>query len=111
MSSQMVADMIGLLNDDLVSHGLFVQQLEDNKYGEWTTALAELLARDIEIGDAKSTGRDYVEFIAWNGPIAARVERAQERVANSLDSEREFAYWLCLRGNVDRYEPTEKVLE
>ena len=106
-----IADYIlDLLRDDIVSHGLLVQCIEEDTSRdsapqvEWKDVLKELLSGHVEIGVARSASPDYVEFIAWKGPIGERVARAAERVERASGADREFAYWLCLRENVDRFE-------
>ncbi len=104
------SDIIDLLNDDMVSHGLLVQCVEQNDSCgngpklNWKDVLEELLSREVEIGIAKSTSADYVEFIAWSGSVSERICRAVECVKKAVASDQEFAYWLCLRKNVDRFE-------
>jgi hypothetical protein len=105
--------ILELLNDDMVSHGFLVQCVDEaESHGDqpalsWKDVLEELLSDEVEIGAAKSRSLDYVEFIAWRGTIDARISRAVECVDNAEPSDREFAYWLCLRKNVDRYEGEE----
>ena len=36
--------------------------------------------------------------------LGDKVERAIDAVLNTEDRDREFAYWLCLTRNIDRYE-------
>ena len=103
------AQLTDLLNYDIVSHGWVAQCTKEGNDREsgpelhWTDILRELLSGEIEIGDAREVPR-YVEFVAWRGTIDQRIVRAEERVENSLPRDREFAYWLALRKNVDRYE-------
>jgi len=105
-----VADCIReLLGQDIVSHGWVVQcvQQEYEPHFEWPEVLRELLSGDVEIGEAKLSTPDHVEFIAWKGTIAERASRAVERVEGLQAPDREFAYWLALRKNVDRFEAGE----
>lgn len=102
--------ILELLNDDMVSHGLIAQCIEqcgsidaENPLG-WEAILYELLQGKVEIGIARKTSNDYVEFIAWKGTVEERIARASDRVDNARNSDQEFAYWLCLRKNIDRYE-------
>ena len=53
---------------------------------------------------AKMKTPDYVEFVAWNGSVEERVNRAVKAVAAASGPDKEFADWLCLRENVDRFE-------
>lgn len=96
------------LADDMVSHGWLVQCVEQENQSrlEWKSVLAELLARDVEIGDTRQASPEYLEFIAWTGTIAERVFRAEDCVNSSMPQDQEFAYWLALRKNVDRFEGT-----
>jgi hypothetical protein len=104
------AELADQLNDDLLSHGWIVQCVNEangRRSGlelHWKDVVGELLSAEIEIGDTRIASPRYVEFVAWRGTISQRIVRAEERVKNSLPSDREFAYWLCLRKNVDRYE-------
>jgi len=107
--------ILELLNDDMVSHGLLVQCVEQGKAVdegtqlEWEDVLAQvLLSGKVEIGVARSASPEYVEFIAWKGTIAERTARAIERVESLSSPDREFAYWLCLRQNADRFEDGEE---
>jgi hypothetical protein len=95
-----------MLNEDMVSHGWLVQCLEQGGQSplDWTPVVTELLSGDVEIGETRLASSNYVEFIAWRGTIGARVSRAAERVESLADSDREFAYWLALRKNVDHFE-------
>ncbi|MFO0812143.1 MAG: hypothetical protein U0796_02930 [Gemmatales bacterium] len=102
-------DIYEQLGDDMVSHGWLVQCVhqENQSRLEWKSVLAELLARDVEIGDTRQASPEYLEFIAWKGKIEERVARAAERVESLTGPDREFAYWLALRKNVDHFERDE----
>jgi hypothetical protein len=100
-----------MLNDDLVSHGFLAQYLacSDRFVSSSDTGLRNLLAEllssgKVEIGEARQSTPGYVEFIAWKGTVAERVNRAQDSVDSAEGGDKEFAYWLCLRENVDRFE-------
>ena len=102
--------IVELLSDDMVSHGFFVQCVEDDESSknrpqvECTDALADLLSSgEVEIGSTKAKP-EYVEFIAWKGTSKDRLSRAVECVNTVRDFDRDFAYWLCLHENIDRYE-------
>lgn len=104
-------DILEMLDDDMVSHGLIAQCLEQSKSGtapleeRIRRTLTELLASGkVEIGVAKMAAPDYVEFIAWNGTVEERVSRAMAAVETANGPDKEFAYWLCLRQNIDRFE-------
>jgi hypothetical protein len=102
-----IADYVyELLQDDMVSHGLLVQSMEQQGHSQldWKLVLAELLSRDVAIGSTRLVSPNYVEFIAWVGEIEQRLSRAMAYVENATTQDREFAYWLALRKNVDRYE-------
>lgn len=47
---------------------------------------------------------DFVKFIAWRGTVEERVSRAMESVATAIGADKEFAYWICLRENIDGFE-------
>jgi len=106
-----INDILEILEDDMVSHGLIAQYLKQLN----TDALPIeelikdalkrlLLSGNIEIGIAKMKMPDYLEFVAWNGTVDEKVSRALNAVANINEPDKEFAYWLCLKENVDRYE-------
>lgn len=106
-----INDIFQMLNDDMVSHGLLAQCVEQTNTGAIYSqlgiknVLAELLATEkVEVGVAKLVKPDYVEFIAWRGSVAERASRAMDAVAAASGADKEFAYWLCLRENVDRFE-------
>jgi hypothetical protein len=100
-----VNDALEQLGEDMVSHGWLVQSVEQvDAQLDWKSVLAELLSEDVEVGDARVASPDYVEFIAWKGTIDERVSRAIGRVNSLSGHDREFAYWLALRQNVDRFE-------
>lgn len=104
-------EIIVLLKDDLVSHGWLAQCLSRADAGASSLqkrvaeVLDELLSTgNVEIGLAKVKTHNYVEFIAWNGSVDERIARATEAVVAASGPDQEFAYWLCLRENVDRFE-------
>jgi hypothetical protein len=109
-------EILEMLDDDMVSHGLLAQCVERTENDirpmreRVKSALTESLASGkVEIGIAKMATPDYVEFIAWKGTVAERVSRAMEAIMIATGADEEFAYWLCLRGNVDRFEGDELV--
>jgi len=109
--STITEDILEMANDDMVSHGLIAQCLKQANTGENSRedrvedVLKELLTSDkVEMGSAKATTADYVEFVAWRGTIEEKVSRAMEAVATANGPDKEFAYWLCLPENVDRFE-------
>ncbi len=104
-------EIIELLNNDIVSRGFLVQCIEQNKIAAISQTpnvndvLEELLiSGKVEIGIAKMSNPNYVEFVAWKGTVSKRLSRAIETTYNVSTPDREFAYWLCLRENVDSYE-------
>jgi hypothetical protein len=106
--SKIASYVLELLSEDMVSHGLLVQSVEqENVQLDWKDVLKELLSQDVEIGEARLASPTYVEFIAWRGPIEERVSRAVNRLESLTGPDREFAYWLALRKNVDRFEAEE----
>ena len=109
--STIADEILDMLKDDMVRHGLLEKNVEQNDLTNTETQLrvrdllAELLATaKVEIGIAKLARPDYVEFVAWNGSVEERVQRAQDAVCAASRPDKEFAYWLCLRENVDRFE-------
>lgn len=114
MTHTLINDILTMLSDDMVSRGLVaqcVEEAEDDLHSPSVKegkVLRELLASDtVEIGVAKLLRPDYVEFVAWRGTVDDRILRAIGAVANAVGHDKEFAYWLCLRENVDRYEGEE----
>lgn len=104
------SEIIDHLHDDLVSHGFLAQCIglhgvRDKDYlGRLRQVLLELMASDrIEIGVAVESG-NYVEMIGWAGTVEAKVDRALSAVVETDQADNEFAFWLCLKENVDRYE-------
>ena len=72
---------------------------------EIRNALREILeSGEIQIGETNLDTPDYLAFVAWHGSVDERAERAIKSVRECNDSDRPYAYWLCLRDNVDRYE-------
>ncbi len=103
-----------MLNSDMVSRGLIAESVREPKddplmlFEKESFLLKELLATDsVEIGIPKLLKPDYVEFVAWRGAVEDRVRRAMQAVALATGHDKEFAYWLCLRKNVDVYESKE----
>lgn len=104
-------EILEMLTDDIVSHGLLVQCVEqvesdaNSSRVRVRNTLAELLASGrVEVGVARLATPDYVEFVAWKGTVDERVRRAIEAASSVSGPDEEFAYWLCLRENVDRFE-------
>jgi hypothetical protein len=109
--STLVNEILEELHCDMVSHGWLLQgvKLENSGHepsdSQVTAVLKHLLmSENVEIGEAKHVRPDYVEFIAWRGTIEERLLRAKESVERASGPDKEFAYWLCLRKNVDRFE-------
>ena len=107
-------DILEMLKDDMVSHGNLAQYLKQSNTNTNLTEkqLEDVLIQILEsgkiaIGIAIPTSPEYVEFVAWNGPVSTRVERAIKSVGNVSGHDKEFAYWLCLRENVDRFEGSD----
>jgi hypothetical protein len=111
MSTSVVNEVVEMLNDDLVSHGFFAQCVSHSCGGatDGSKFLGEILAdllstREVEVGETRQENPGYLEFVAWRGTVKERVERASEAVRHAVGHDKEFAYWLCLRRNIDRYE-------
>jgi hypothetical protein len=103
--------ILEMLRDDIVSHGIVAQCLPQSGLGSKPldnrikSALIELLSSgSVDVGEAKLSPAEHVEFIAWKGSVEERVQRALDAVDAAGGPDKEFAYWLCLRGNVDRTE-------
>lgn len=109
-------EILELLSEDMVSHGLLAQCVEQTDDCDMPlqtrlkSTLVDLLSSGkVEIGSAHLARPDYVEFVAWQGAVDERVRRAIEAVRVTSDADKEFAYWLCLREKVDRFETTDSV--
>lgn len=104
-------EILDQLTEDLVDYGFFVQSLDDETKGtgtefNWPDVLRELLSGEVEIGDTNGSPT-YVAFIAWRGTVDARIARATKCVADADPYDRPFAFWLCLRKNIDAYESND----
>jgi hypothetical protein len=110
--SAIAKEILELLNDDMVSHGLFVQCVQqgmnasNESFDSAASAVLEelLTSGQVEIGEAKLVEANYVEFVAWGGTVHERLSKAKEKVERTTKPDKEFAYWLSLRKNVDRFE-------
>ena len=109
--STTIEEILELLNEDMVSHGLLAQCVEQSDgcdiplASRLKSTLVDLLSSGkIEVGCTHLATPDYVEFVAWQGSVDERVLRAIEAVRATSDADKEFAYWLCLREKVDRFE-------
>lgn len=94
---------------DMMGHGFFVQCVTDGVEIEFEpraeTVLTELLSSGmVEIGEEKELRAGVNEFVAWRGTVPERIERAKNAVRDALGQDKQFAYWLCRRDTVDRYE-------
>lgn len=98
------------LASDLSYHGI-VEQCAKTCLGDsgntWdviASTLTELLSTGtVEIGFTVAIP-SFVEFVAWKGTVAERVQRAKNAVAEATDIDKTFAYWLCLTKNINRLE-------
>ena len=109
--STITSDILEELKDDLISHGWLTQAIMLANEGHHPSqsqimnVLSELLETGkVEIGLTHQARPDYLEFVAWNGTVDERVNRAMEAVNMAAGPDKDFAYWLCLRKNVDRFE-------
>jgi hypothetical protein len=103
-------DILESLHEDMASHGWLVQCIK-NGGGTFdlgsrvTELLAELLSSGkVEIGVLVMPRSGETEFIAWRGTVDERIRRALSAVDAVFGHDKDFAYWLCLREKVDRYE-------
>lgn len=110
----MTDDILQMLENDMVSHGNLAQYLKQSNIDTTLTekALEDALMQILEsgkiaIGIPIPTSPEYVEFVAWNGPVRTQVERAIKSVDSVSGHDKEFAYWLCLQENVDRFEGSD----
>lgn len=109
-----ISSILEMLENDIVSYGHLLQAVKSNlkdfgSYDQGIQFVLEELLRpgNVEIGNTVLADRNYVEFIAWKGTVPERIARANETIRNAKVADREFAYWLCFRQNVDRYEGEE----
>jgi hypothetical protein len=103
--------IVEALTRDIIGHGELVQciklneSINDGRHPDWQDVLRQLLASGkVEVGRAILVSNDYVEFVAWKGTIEQRIARAAGSVNSEYGPAQQFAYWLCLKENVDRYE-------
>jgi hypothetical protein len=103
--STILKDVLEMLSDDMVSHGWLAQYLKlSESEARIEDALEEVLSSGkVEIGETNAIP-GYVEFIAWKGSVAERISRAVNAVAAVSGWDKNWAYWLALRENVDRFE-------
>lgn len=106
-----IDDVLEMLADDMVSHGWLVQYLEQSESSSSPVderirlLLTQLLSSSkVEIGIPEQATPEYLEFVAWKGTVEERVRRALAAVDAVSGHDELFAYWLCLRENVDRFE-------
>ena len=109
--STITSDILEELGDDLISHGWLVQAImladESSQLSQTQirNVLSELLdTGKVEIGLTYQAKPDYLKFVAWNGTAKERISRALKAVAAVNGPDKEFAYWLCLRENIDHFE-------
>lgn len=107
--SRLVQLVTEALQSDLVSAGEFGQIIAGAVPGgsvgsEFISNVLAALLNDVEIGNAVSVDDGYVKFIAWRGSVASRCERAIRQAQAATENDRAFAFWLCLKENVDEYE-------
>jgi hypothetical protein len=101
------------LGEDLCSYGWLQQIVKEFAprgvdAEEFVRAvIVELLISGVEIGKAVKSfkdGKEHVAFVAWQGTVEERVERALSLVDSHSESDRGWAFCLCLPENVDEYE-------
>jgi hypothetical protein len=109
--STITSAIIEELHDDMISHGWLAQAIKlndgssDPSQARITNVLSALLETgQVEIGLTHQARPDYLEFVAWNGTAKERISKAMEAVAAANGPDKQFAYWLCLRQNVDRFQ-------
>ncbi len=114
--STLIDGILEMLNDDMLDHGFLAQYLERSASDAMHSqvriedVLEELLTSGkVHVGTTNLPTPDYLEFIAWKGSVAERVSRAMNAVAAESGADKDFAYWLALRENVDRFEGEQPV--
>lgn len=104
-----IAGVKDSLRHDIVSFGELIQiardcGVEENLVIEQLNGiLAKLSGDGIEIGEATLEGNRVV-FIAWVGSVSERCAAARRKLKSCATEDRPFAFWLCRRDGVDRYE-------
>jgi len=110
--SPLALEIIEELKDDLIYHAWIMQGIKHEYGGDDMSLrlrlielLKELLSSGkVEIGETRLGPRRNVEFIAWKGTIEDRISRAMMAVDQASGFDKDFAYWICLNKNIDRYE-------
>jgi hypothetical protein len=93
----LASDIVGI--DELVQILKDLNPLDEINLSKIKNTLSVLLAAGVEIGIAKITSANYVEFVAWRGDEKAKLLRAVELIPHA-----NFGFWLALSVNVDRQE-------
>jgi len=105
-------EIIEELKQDLSYHGWIMQGLR-NEYGgddmslrpHLIELLRELLSSGrVEIGETCLDKPNYLAFVAWKGTVQDRISRAMREVDQATRVDKDFAYWICLKENLDYYE-------
>jgi len=113
ITDRIVQNVKETLDTDIVSYGELKQIAsdcggigpDDAKGQLWITAILDhILSVDIQIGDAINPDGQRVQFVAWRGGVQDRIVRAIHAIEHADKLDREFAFWLCWRRNVDRFE-------
>ena len=100
-----VDEILKELQHDLVSCGWMLQTLSaGDSIQAVRESLSVILTDSIVIGDAIDTKKGHVKFVAWTGTREEQIERAIRRYASSAHPNNDYAFWLCLKQNVDEYE-------
>lgn len=104
-------EILQQITDDFVSHGIVEQTIKDSKRTDSVSndvlcaTLQEILQTGrVEIGHLSLGDCQKLEFTAWVGTIEDRVARAVKLHESAVGADKEFAYWLCLTENADRFE-------
>lgn len=105
-------DILEMLRDgpDMVDRGFLIQCIAERGGSQplksrVETVLADLISSgNVEIGVTTELRPGVSEFVAWRGTVQERIRRAQDATSAAVGHDQDFAYWLCLRDNVDRYE-------
>jgi hypothetical protein len=111
--SEAANDVLEMLQDDMVSRGWVVyccNKATHSNFGEKELLEELLTSGKVEVGRTRQTRPDYLDFVAWRGSVAERIARALDAVAAVKGADKEFAYWLALRENVDRFEEKPETL-
>lgn len=109
MNATDINEVIEELHTDIVSCGWMLQATHGKDTpNDIRNALEALLSDHICIGDAQGVDGRYVKFVAWSGSKHTCIDRAIRKHSELSDHNKDYAFWLCLKQNVDEYEDSQQ---